>query len=246
MEILAEFGTPEQQRGLARAAARGRDPLLLRDDRAGGRELRRDQHASRRIERDGDEYVVNGHKWWTSGAASRALQVRDLHGRHRPRRRPAPPAQHDPRAARHAGRRDRAHAARCSATTTGHGGHCEVLFDDVRVPAANMLGEEGAGFAIAQARLGPGPHPSLHARDRHGRARLRPDVRARPQRAPVRQAARAPGRDPQLDRRVADRDRAGAAAGAEGGVADGHRRQQGRADRDLGDQGRRARGRRAR
>ena len=108
-----------------------------------------------RIERDGDEYVINGHKWWTSGAASERCKISIFMG------------VTDPEADPH-----RRHSMILVPLDTpgvdivrtlpvfgydqGHGGHCEVLFDDVRVPAANMLGEEGSGFAIAQARLGPG------------------------------------------------------------------------------------------
>ena len=122
-----------------------------------------------RIERDGDEYVINGRKWWTSGAASERCKISIFMG------------VTDPEADPH-----RRHSMILVPLDTpgveivrtlpvfgydeGHGGHCEVLFEDVRVPASNMIGEEGSGFAIAQARLGPGPHPPLHARDRHGRA----------------------------------------------------------------------------
>ncbi len=93
---------------------------------------------------------------------------------------------------------------------------------------------------IAQARLGPGPHPPLHARDRRRRARARGDVRARRLARHVRPAARDARQRPGLDRRVAHRNRDGAAAHAEGGLADGHGRQPPRAHRDLRDQGGRA------
>ena len=102
MEILAEFGTPEQQERLARAAARGRDPLVLRDDRAGGRELATPPTWQTRIERDGDEYVINGRKWWTSGAMDARCKIAIFMGVTDPDADPLPPAQHDPRAARHA------------------------------------------------------------------------------------------------------------------------------------------------
>ena len=88
---------------------------------------------------------------------------------------------------------------------------------------------EGDGLRDRAGPARPRPHPPLHARDRHGRAGARADVRARHGRVAVRQAARRPGRRAGLDRGVAHRDRAGAAAHAEGRVADGHRRQQGRA-----------------
>ena len=54
--------------------------------------------------------------------------------------------------------------------------HAEIWYEDCRVPVTNRLGGEGMGFVIAQERLGPGPHPSLHALARRGAARLRADV----------------------------------------------------------------------
>jgi acyl-CoA dehydrogenase len=108
------------------------------------------------IERDGDEYVINGRKWWSSGAMSPRCKLLIVMG------------VTDPDAERH--RRQSmvlvppdtpgVHIQR-STTVFGfddgpHGGHADIVYDNVRVPAANLLGEEGDGFKIAQERLGPG------------------------------------------------------------------------------------------
>jgi acyl-CoA dehydrogenase len=106
------------------------------------------------IRREGDEYVINGRKWWISGAASERCKVAILMGKTDPS---APthlqqsmvlvpldtPGVNIVRALPVFGFQDRE-------------GHCEILFEDARVPVSNVLGEEGGGFAIAQARLGPG------------------------------------------------------------------------------------------
>jgi acyl-CoA dehydrogenase len=106
------------------------------------------------ITRDGDHYVVNAHKWWTSGAASSRCKFAILLG------------VSDPDADTY----HRQSMILVPLDTPGvtivrtlpvfshdaGGGHCETLYENVRVPKEYLLGEEGGGFAMAQARLGPG------------------------------------------------------------------------------------------
>ncbi|MGN6257524.1 MAG: acyl-CoA dehydrogenase family protein [Solirubrobacterales bacterium] len=151
MEILAEHGTPEQRErwlepllegrirscfSMTEPEVSGSDPTLLQA----------------RAELDGDEWVINGHKWFTTGAVGAELAIAMVVT--------------DPDAHPYA----RASMI-CVPTDTpgfnlvrpisvmGHAGgpgHCEIRYEDCRVPKEFLLGERGAGFAIAQDRLGPG------------------------------------------------------------------------------------------
>ncbi|NMO02924.1 acyl-CoA dehydrogenase [Gordonia sp. TBRC 11910] len=153
MEILHLFGTGEQKHRWLR-------PLLDGDIRSAFAMTEPDVASSdanniaTTIRRDGDDYVIDGHKWWTSGIADPNCAVLLVLGKSNPD-----------------GPRHRQHSLiLVPADTPGirvvrdlpifgyhdQHGHGEVYFDEVRVPAANLLGGEGDGFALAQGRLGPG------------------------------------------------------------------------------------------
>jgi acyl-CoA dehydrogenase len=109
-----------------------------------------------RIERDGDKYVINGRKWWSSGAMDPACQILIVMGK------TAPGAErHRQQSMILVPREAPGISVKRGMTLFGfddatHGGHAEIEFTDVTVPASNLIGGEGDGFAIAQARLGPG------------------------------------------------------------------------------------------
>jgi acyl-CoA dehydrogenase len=151
IEILAEFGTAEQKErflqplldGEIRSCFSMTEPDVSGADPTGLRT---------RAERDGDEWVINGHKWFTSGAVGAAFAIAMVVT--------------NPKGAPH----ERASMILVPTDApgfnliravsvmghTGGGGHCEIQYNNCRVPAENLLGPEHGGFMIAQARLGPG------------------------------------------------------------------------------------------
>lgn len=155
MEVLTMFGTPEQKEqwlrplldGQIRSAFAMTEPDVASSDAT---------NIGLSIVRDGDEYVINGRKWWITGAMNPNCRVFIVMGKT------------DPSAERHR----QQSMILVPRDTPGlevvrgmhvfgyhdrdHGGHAELRFTDVRVPASNLIGGEGEGFAIAQARLGPG------------------------------------------------------------------------------------------
>ncbi len=155
MEVLHMFGTPEQKEkylgplmdGQFKSAFAMTEPDVASSDAT---------NVETSIVRDGSDYVINGRKFYITGAMNPNCQVFILMGKT------------DPSAERHRQQsmilvdRDTPGVEAVRGMHVfgyhdrDHGGHAEVRFTDVRVPASNLLGEEGQGFAIAQARLGPG------------------------------------------------------------------------------------------
>ena len=153
MELLHMFATPEQNekwlqpllRGEIRSSFAMTEPDVASSDAT---------NIATSIRRDGDDYVINGRKWFISNACHPNCKVFILMGKT------------DPNAERHKQQSmiiipHDAPGVEIMRNPTilnmlDHEGHAEIVFKNVRVPASNLLGEEGSGFALAQARLGPG------------------------------------------------------------------------------------------
>ena len=155
IELLHRFATPEQAdrwlapllAGTLRSCFAMSEPDVASSDPT---------NIATRIARDGDHYVVNGRKWFITGAAHPNCRLAVVMGR-------SSGAADTPAHARHTLLLVPMEAPGLSVVRNvpvmqqqAIDGHCELLFQNVRVPLANRLGDEGAGFALAQARLGPG------------------------------------------------------------------------------------------
>lgn len=154
MEVLAKYGTPAQQAQWLTPLMNGeiRSAFLMTEPKVASSDA---TNIETSIVKDGDEYVINGTKWWSSGAMNPATKVYIVMGKT------------DPTADRHIQQSmilvpadtpgiTVKRAMRVFGSIDSPEGHAEIELDNVRVPADNLLQNEGDGFRIAQGRLGPG------------------------------------------------------------------------------------------
>ncbi len=154
MEVLRTYGTQEQKARWLRPLMAGeiRSAFLMTEPAVASSDA---TNIETSIRRDGDHYVVNGRKWWSSGVGDPRCAIAIVMGKT------------DPNAARHAQQSQilvpldaagitKVRPLKVFGYDDAPHGHYEVILDNVRVPAANIVLGEGRGFEIAQGRLGPG------------------------------------------------------------------------------------------
>ncbi|GIH10418.1 acyl-CoA dehydrogenase [Rhizocola hellebori] len=155
MEVISQFGTEAQKEQWLKPLLEGeiRSAFCMTEPEVASSDA---SNITTSIRREGDEYVIDGRKWFASGAMNPNCKIFIVMGKS------------DPDADRHRQQSmilvprdtpgiDVKRSMHVFGFNDGHhGGHAEIIFSGVRVPASNMIANEGDGFAIAQARLGPG------------------------------------------------------------------------------------------